>query len=95
MVATDVVIRASGFSTSPTAFGSSHRTSSCDRDTKGGAFSPLSRVPGGHDVPRHQNGHTRVSIQIRPVGGAVGCLVMILVSILLSVALTVLLNLIL
>lgn len=31
-------------------------------------------------------------VQIRPVGGAAGCLVMILVSVVLSVALTVLLN---
>lgn len=34
-------------------------------------------------------------VQIRPVGGAMGCLTMILISIALSVALTVLLNLIL
>lgn len=31
-------------------------------------------------------------VQIRPVGGAAGCLVMILVSVLLSILLTVLLN---
>lgn len=34
-------------------------------------------------------------VRIRPVGGAMGCLVMIAVSILLSVVLTVLLNLLL
>lgn len=33
-------------------------------------------------------------VQIRPVGGAAGCLVMILVSVVLSVVLTVVLNLI-
>jgi hypothetical protein len=31
-------------------------------------------------------------LQVRPVGGATGCLVMLLVSILLSVGLTILLN---
>jgi hypothetical protein len=34
-------------------------------------------------------------IQIRPVGGAAGCLVMILISVVASVVLTILLNLIL
>lgn len=42
-------------------------------------------------------GHNRgmSPLQIRPLGGAPGCLVMILVSILLSVVLTVVLNLVL
>lgn len=34
-----------------------------------------------------------MGVQIRPVGGAMGCLVMILVSVVLSVLLTVVLNL--
>jgi hypothetical protein len=37
----------------------------------------------------------RFGTQVRPVGGAAGCLVMVLVSVVLSVVLTVLVNLVL
>lgn len=44
--------------------------------------------------PHRSPHHGRMSpVQIRPVGGAAGCLLMILVSVLLSVLLTVGLNL--
>jgi hypothetical protein len=50
--------------------------------------------PGTPQVQRPDRKAVPVSpVRIRPLGGAVGCLVMILVSVVLSVLLTVLVNL--
>jgi len=59
----------------------------------------IRRAQSGPAVDAHRFGYTlTVRIgdwDVRPLGGAVGCLLMIVVSLLLSIALTVLVNLLL